>query len=189
MLDALGVYRDIDAAAAALEPSGEEFYATSWQPGYPDEDPVSIKTSRVSGQLEVEFEAPTVSAMRRLLLKMHDALLGLLDKVVPEATMQDKQVVSWDRRTKGKVVGYDRATGLCAVRSVESGEEATLHASLLEVDTSLLASGTAPTDATEPRGRRSNDAHADGSILPYYFYERLCCGRAEGWIRNGEYLP
>jgi len=146
VLDALGVYRDIDAAAAALEPSGEEFYATSWQPGYPDEDPVSIKTSRVSGQLEVEFEAPTVSAMRRLLLKMHDALLGLLDKVVPEATMQDKQVVSWDRRTKGKVVGYDRATGLCAVRSVESGEEATLHASLLEVDTSLLASGTAPTD-------------------------------------------
>ena len=52
-----------DAAAASLEPSGEEFYATSWQPGYPDEDPVSIKTSRVSGQLEVEFEAPTVSAM------------------------------------------------------------------------------------------------------------------------------
>jgi hypothetical protein len=147
VMEALQVYRDIDAAKV-LESSTEDFYATTWQPGYPDEDPISIRVSAVDGGqgLEVECESPTVPAMRRLLMRMGEALADVVEKAVPESTLLDKHVVSWDNKTKGRVVSYDRSSGLCSVRPAENGGEVELHGSMLKVDFGQVAA-TQPSDA------------------------------------------
>ena len=147
VMEALHVYRDVDAAKA-LASNSEDFYATTWQPGYPDEDPISIRVYAIDGgrALEVECESPTVPAMRRLLIRMSEAFADVVARGVPESTLLDKHVISWDGRTQGRVVSYDRAGGLCCVRAFDSGNEVRLHGSMVRVDSAHVAA-TQPSDA------------------------------------------
>ena len=189
VMEALHVYRDVDAAKA-LESNSEDFYATTWQPGYPDEDPISIRVYATDGgrAVEVECESPTVPAMRRLLIRMSEAFADVVARAAPESTLLDKHVISWDGRTQGRVVSYDRAAGLCCVRASDSGEEVHLHGSMVRVDSAHVAA-TQPSDAEvcvalrKMRAERISDRR-NARIHPLMTAEQLRGSR--GWRLGAE---